>query len=105
MVCKVCGAENPDVKRCCSECGSFLEGYTVNNVTGEYGYRGADGNFYKSQELYEQAKQIRSILQQAMKEKLDPIIHQMTSILGAVFQAGFDSGLECSKLINKEGEV
>jgi hypothetical protein len=42
----------PDAKRTCSECGAFLEGYTLNNVTGEYGYRGADGNFYKSEEEY-----------------------------------------------------
>lgn len=52
MKCKRCGAEMPDVKKTCSECGSFLEGYTLNNVTGEYGYRGADGNFYKSEEEY-----------------------------------------------------
>lgn len=52
MKCKRCGAEMPDAKRTCSECGAFLEGYTLNNVTGEYGYRGADGNFYKSEEDY-----------------------------------------------------
>lgn len=52
MKCKRCGADMPDVKKTCSECGSFLEGYTLNNVTGEYGYRGADGNFYKSEEDY-----------------------------------------------------
>lgn len=45
----------PDAKRTCSECGAFLEGYTLNNVTGEYGYRGADGNFYKSEEEYRKA--------------------------------------------------
>lgn len=42
----------PDAKRTCSECGAFLEGYTLNNVTGKYGYRGADGDFYKSEEEY-----------------------------------------------------
>ena len=52
MRCKKCGAENPDAKRTCSECGAFLEGYTLNNVTGEYGYRGADGLFYMSEEDY-----------------------------------------------------
>ena len=52
MKCKRCGAEMPDAKSTCSECGAFLEGYTLNNVTGEYGYRGADGNFYKSEEDY-----------------------------------------------------
>ena len=50
MKCKQCGEENGDSKRTCSRCGAFLEGYTLNNVTGEYGYRGADGNFYKSEE-------------------------------------------------------
>lgn len=52
MKCKRCGAKMPDAKKTCSKCGAFLEGYTLNNVTGEYGYRGADGNFYKSEEEY-----------------------------------------------------
>ena len=52
MKCKQCGEENGDAKRTCSRCGAFLEGYTLNNVTGEYGYRGADGNFYKSEDEY-----------------------------------------------------
>lgn len=52
MKCKRCGEENGDAKRTCSRCGAFLEGYTLNNVTGEYGYRGADGYFYKSEEEY-----------------------------------------------------
>lgn len=52
MKCKQCGAKMSDVKKTCSECGAFLEGYTLNNVTGEYGYRGADGIFYKSEEEY-----------------------------------------------------
>ena len=34
------------------ECGAFLEGYTFNNVTGEFGYRGADGFWYKNEEEY-----------------------------------------------------
>jgi hypothetical protein len=33
-------------------CGAFLEGWTHNNVTGEYGYRGADGIMYRSEEHY-----------------------------------------------------
>lgn len=33
-------------------CGACLEGYTFNNVTGEYGYRGSDGYFYHSEEEY-----------------------------------------------------
>lgn len=52
MICKRCGAENSDVKRTCCECGAFLEGYTLNNITGEYGYRGGDGVFYKNEEEY-----------------------------------------------------
>ena len=52
MKCKQCGEENGDAKRTCSRCGAFLDGYTLNNVTGEYGYRGADGNFYKSEDEY-----------------------------------------------------
>ena len=52
MRCKRCGEENGDAKRICSRCGAFLEGYTLNNVTGEYGYRGADGGWYKSEEEY-----------------------------------------------------
>lgn len=56
MVCKICGEENGDCKKCCSRCGAFLEGYTFNNVTGVYGYRGGDGRFYKTKEDYEKNK-------------------------------------------------
>ena len=52
MICKKCGKMNAPAKRCCSHCGSFLEGYTVNNVTGEYGYRGGDGGWYKNEQEY-----------------------------------------------------
>lgn len=52
MRCKKCGKENAEMKKCCSSCGAFLEGYTFNNVTAEFGYRGGDGNFYKSKEDY-----------------------------------------------------
>lgn len=52
MRCRRCGEENPEAKKTCTGCGAFLEGYTLNNVTGEYGYRGADGNFYKSEDEY-----------------------------------------------------
>lgn len=52
MRCKRCGEENPGMRKCCIRCGAFLEGYAVNNVTGEYGYRGADGLFYKDEEAY-----------------------------------------------------
>ncbi len=40
------------LKRTCQYCGSFLEGYTVNNVTGEFGYRGGDGGWYKNEQDY-----------------------------------------------------
>ena len=49
MICKRCGADNGDCKRTCCQCGAFLEGYTLNNVTGEFGYRGADGRWYQSE--------------------------------------------------------
>lgn len=52
MICKKCGKENAPAKKCCSSCGAYLEGYTINNVTGEFGYRGIDGLFYKSEEDY-----------------------------------------------------
>ena len=45
MRCKKCGEENASAKRCCSNCGAFLEGYTFNNVTGKFGYRESDGSF------------------------------------------------------------
>ena len=46
MRCKKCGTENAPLKKCCDTCGAFLAGYTINNVTGEYGYRDEDGKFY-----------------------------------------------------------
>lgn len=49
MKCKKCGTENAPIKKCCSHCGAILEGFTINNVTGEYGYRGSDGLFYKAE--------------------------------------------------------
>ena len=52
MICKKCGRENALAKKYCAYCGSILEGYTINNFTGVYGYRGADGLFYNSQEEY-----------------------------------------------------
>lgn len=45
MKCKKCNTNNAPVKKTCSNCGAFLEGYTLNNVTGKYGYRNADGSF------------------------------------------------------------
>lgn len=52
MRCKKCGEENAEMKRCCSSCGAFLEGYTFNNVTAEFGYRGGDGGWYKNKAEY-----------------------------------------------------
>jgi len=115
MKCKRCGAEMPDAKRTCSECGAFLEGYTLNNVTGEYGYRGADGNFYKSEEEYrsqsaiDHAKEelqlkIAEIAKRATQEKLNPLVSQMVQLMSQAFQVGFDAGLECGKYTNYQQE-
>jgi len=114
MKCKQCGEENGDAKRTCSRCGAFLEGYTLNNVTGEYGYRGADGNFYKSEEEYriqssaavqsaiDHAKvelqlKIAEITKRATQEKLNPLVSQMVQLMSQAFQVGFDAGLECGR--------
>ncbi len=111
----------PDAKRTCSECGAFLEGYTLNNVTGEYGYRGADGNFYKSEEEYriqssaavqsaiDHAKvelrlKIAEITKRATQEKLNPLVSQMVQLMSQAFQVGFDAGLECGKYTNYQQE-
>ncbi len=45
MICKSCGRTNAEVNKCCHFCGAILEGETINNVTGEFGYRNADGSF------------------------------------------------------------
>lgn len=115
MKCKRCGAENPEAKRCCTECGAILEGYTLNNVTGEYGYRGADGQFYKSEEDYLQQSSaacsgqqptnptkavVEEVIQQAMHEHLQPLVTQITQLLCRAFQAGADAGLKCGKYVN-----
>lgn len=121
MKCKKCGAENSDAKRTCGTCGAFLEGYTLNNVTGEYGYRGADGNFYKSEEEYyarcsaaaqspiDHAKlqvelQVHEIMAKTMSEKLHPLVDQMTKLLGEAFETGFNAGLSCGKYVNYNKE-
>lgn len=48
MICRKCGSSNALLKKCCENCGSYLEGYTINNVTGKMGYRNADGSFTSS---------------------------------------------------------
>ena len=45
MICKECGKDSSPLKKTCSNCGAFLEGRTINNVTGKSGYRTADGDF------------------------------------------------------------
>jgi len=45
MKCAKCGTENGECRKCCYSCGSFLEGWALHNVTGEYGYRTSDGYF------------------------------------------------------------
>lgn len=45
MECKNCGCDNAPLKRSCERCGKILEGYCINNITGNYGYRHADGSF------------------------------------------------------------
>ncbi len=45
MDCPKCGASNAPLKKSCYRCGSILSGHTINNVTGEYGYRNPDGSF------------------------------------------------------------
>lgn len=47
MDCPKCGASNAPLKKTCYNCGAVLNGWTVNNVTGEYGYRNPDGSFSK----------------------------------------------------------
>ena len=51
MRCSKCGTDNGSLKRCCANCGAVLSGFTVNNVTGEYGYRNPDGSFTKRLKL------------------------------------------------------
>jgi hypothetical protein len=46
MICKQCEKDNGFAKKCCSSCGAFLEGWTINNVTGKFGYRDKDGGFF-----------------------------------------------------------
>lgn len=69
MKCKKCGEENALLKRCCSRCGAFLEGYTLNNVTGRFGYRGGDGGWYNTREEYIQKSSHVSMAADRMKKK------------------------------------
>lgn len=50
MTCNHCGREVPDIKKTCPFYGSFMAGYTVNNVTGERGFKDGDGTFHPCKE-------------------------------------------------------
>lgn len=45
MICKKCSTENAPIKKTCSNCHSILVGNTINNVTGEIGFRNKKGLF------------------------------------------------------------
>lgn len=49
--------------------------------------------------------QVREVMSKTMSEKLHPLVSQMTKLMGDAFEAGFDAGLSCGKLVNynKEG--
>uniref|UniRef100_A0A6M3MCZ2 Putative Ran binding protein n=1 Tax=viral metagenome TaxID=1070528 RepID=A0A6M3MCZ2_9ZZZZ len=49
--CKRCGEMNAPLKKTCIRCGAFLEGYTINNATGKYGYRHANGTFTLNKDI------------------------------------------------------
>lgn len=80
MKCKNCGAENSDGRKCCTECGEFLEGYTVNNVTGEYGYRGGNGNWYRSAYDYTTMTRLK---QMPLKQDIDGYVGRITGEMPA----------------------
>lgn len=88
MRCKKCGEENAEMKRCCSSCGAFLEGYTFNNVTAEFGYRGGDGAWYRNKQEYINFQNM-SILDEAIKvigekELIDRAIEEMAELTVAI---------------------
>lgn len=51
QICTKYREHNEPAKRTCVRCGVFLEGWTVNNMTGEYGYRNGDGMFTTIKEM------------------------------------------------------
>ena len=93
MKCKRCGEENAELKRCCSRCGAFLEGYTINNVTGEYGYRGGDGRFYKTEEEYrrqaELEKKARMDFEEVLARNPLPIDEELRKRVTDIFRGGY----------------
>ena len=77
------------LKRTCQHCGSFLEGYTVNNVTGEFGYRGGDGGWYINETEYKNKIIIMSILEESIKvigeeELINRAIEEMAELTVAI---------------------
>lgn len=83
MICKKCGAVNSDMRKCCMKCGSFLEGWTVNNITRQYGYRGADGFFYKSEDDYRAKSSVvnpNSLDEFSLREHLNKMELEMKKI-------------------------
>lgn len=52
MKCLNCKHENAQIKKSCENCGKFIEGFTMNNVSGEYGYRDHKGYFHSMDSEY-----------------------------------------------------
>ena len=78
-------------KRTCQYCDSFLEGYTVNNVTGEFGYRGGDGGWYINETEYKNKIIIMRILEESIKvigeeELINRAIEEMAELTVAISQ-------------------
>lgn len=79
MKCLNCGHENPDLKKTCERCGAILEGECINNVTGEKGYRGADGGFYPNKETYLEIMEIRRVEAEKAQKNVQNIMKNFTS--------------------------
>lgn len=43
---------------------------------------------------------IREVMSAKMREKMRPLVSQMTKLLGDAFETGFDAGLSCGKYVN-----
>ena len=43
------------------------------------------------------AERVKTITQTAMREKISPIVSQMTALIAEAFQVGFDAGLGCGR--------
>lgn len=56
MICKKCGHENSVIKDVVNLVDSILEGWTINNTTGKYGYRTSAGEFLPSDKAKEKEK-------------------------------------------------